>query len=187
MRRLPTGGSTVITIRPATGAALLAQTAPLQRIYHESFSGPPWSESADKLAAFPTHLRDQLSHPGAGGCLAFDGADLVGATYGWTAPARLPRGTEFEVAVADAAPPEAIPRMVAPSTVVAELMVTGTHRRRGVARRLLETYLAGKPAAWLVTHRDGDAPAFYRRTGWREESAFRSVGNPLLLFTWSGH
>lgn len=78
-----------------------------------------------------------------------------------------------------------VPRMVAPSVVVAELMVAGTHRRRGVGRRLLHAYMAGSPAGWLVTHRQGDAPAFYRRLGWRAEAEFELAGEPLLLFTWA--
>ncbi|MFY1692855.1 hypothetical protein [Plantactinospora sp. WMMB782] len=175
----------MIEVRRASVPVLLAHTAALHSLYRESFSVPPWSEPEEKLAAYPTHLRGQLDRPGATGCLAFDGADLIGAVYGWPAPPVLARSTEFEAAVADAVAPEAMPRMVAPSIVVAELMVTGTHRRQGVAGRLLNAYLAGWPAGWLVTHRDGGAPAFYRRAGWREEAAFRSVEEPLLLFTWA--
>ena len=35
-------------------------------------------------------------------------------------------------------------------------MVAGAYRRRGIAGRLLSTYVGYRPA-WLVTHRDGDA------------------------------
>ncbi|MGW0435037.1 hypothetical protein ACWDV4_21165 [Micromonospora sp. NPDC003197] len=164
---------------------LLAQTSALHALYRECFATPPWSEPEDRLTTFPTHLCGQLSHVGAAGILAFDGPSIVGAVYGWAAPAELARTTQFEIAVADAAPPQALPRLIAPSLVVAEVMVTGTHRRRGIAQGLLAAYTKQWPMAWLVTHRDSGAAEFYRRLGWQQEATFESDAKPLLLFTWT--
>ena len=105
--------------------------------------------------------------------------------YGWPARPSPPLATSFDRAIAEAAPPEVLPLLTAPSLVVAELMVAGSHRRQGIAGRLLSAYVAGAPSAWLVTHRDGGAPAFYRRCGWRQDATLTSDGEPLLLFTWT--
>ncbi|MEV0131759.1 GNAT family N-acetyltransferase [Dactylosporangium sp. NPDC050688] len=175
------------TLRPADPAALHARTALLQELYRDCFAGPPWSEPEEQLADFPAQLLRQTSHPGARGLLAHDGAALVGAVYGWPAPAALPRQTAFDQAVADATPPHARALLMAPSLVVAELMVATSHRRRGIAARLLSAYVVDAPAAWLVTHRDGGAPTFYRRCGWQQAAAFTAGGEPMLLFTWARH
>ncbi|MET7402627.1 GNAT family N-acetyltransferase [Dactylosporangium sp. NPDC005572] len=176
---------TVTQIEPAGPGVLLAHAPRLHEIYRECFAGPPWSEPESRLADFPNHVRRQLSQPDAGGWLARSDGDIVGAVYGWAAPTQLPRETPFDIAVADAVPPRVRPRMVAPALVVGELMVAESHRRQRIAARLLAAYVATAPAAWLITHRDGGAPAFYRRQGWREDAAFVADGVPLLLFTWA--
>jgi predicted N-acetyltransferase YhbS len=173
------------TITRATPDELHARQASLWRLYRECFSAPPWSEPEEQLAGFPDRLREQLAHPGAGGLITYDGDEVVGAVYGWPAPAHQPRDNAFDRAVADAAPPGALARMVTPALVVAELMVAASHRRRGIAAQLLAAYVATAPAAWLSTHRDSSAAAFYRRQGWREDAGFTVDGAPLLLFTWA--
>ncbi|MET7426975.1 GNAT family N-acetyltransferase [Dactylosporangium sp. NPDC005555] len=107
------------------------------------------------------------------------------STWQRPAPATPPCETAFDQAVADAAPTLALLTAPAPALVIAELMVASSHRRQGIAAQLLSTYIADAPAAWLVTHRDGGAPAFYQRQGWRQEAAFTSAGVPMLLYTWA--
>ncbi|WP_238005831.1 GNAT family N-acetyltransferase [Dactylosporangium sp. AC04546] len=175
----------MIELQPAAPETLLRHTGRLHRIYRECFAGPPWSEPETWLARYPQHVRRQLANPGAGGWLARDDGRIVGAVYGWSAPPALPRDTPFDKAVAEAAPATALPRMLAPALVVGELMVAESYRRRGIAARLLRAYVMAAPTAWLVTHRDGAAPHFYRRQGWREEAEFASEGVPMRLFTWA--
>lgn len=172
----------MITINRAGPAVIQADTPALWQLYRECFAGPPWCEPEARLAGFPDQLRRQTSHPGAGGFLARDGSTLVGAIYGRPAPATPPQGTDFDRAVAGAASSSAV--LTTPALVVAELMVAATHRRQGIAARMLSAYTPDAPAAWLVTHRDGGAPAFYRRQRWWQDAAFTSGGVPMLLYTW---
>jgi GNAT superfamily N-acetyltransferase len=166
-------------------AELAAQAEPLEVLYRDCFAAPPWSEPEEQLAGYSQRLAGQLAHPGAGGLLAYAGPTLVGAVYGWPAPAELPTGTAFDDAVAALVTPALRPLLVAPSTVVAELMIATSHRRQGLAGLLLDTYLADRPSAWLSTHTAADARRFYRRRGWNEAAEFTVDGAALVLCTWT--
>ncbi|MDG4827450.1 GNAT family N-acetyltransferase [Asanoa sp. WMMD1127] len=175
----------MIDVRHVGARTLLDHTPALEGIYRQSFAGPPWSEPEAKLAQFPAQLRRQLSYRGAGGLLAFDGEAIVGAVYGWAAPEALRPDNPLDAALVTAVTPETLGSLSAPARIVGELMVASTHRRRGIASRLLTAYVADAPRAWLITHRDSDARHLYRRAGWCEQVEFDTDGQPVVLLTWA--
>jgi hypothetical protein len=78
----------IIDLCTAGPDALVAQATPLERLYRDCFAAAPWCEPEPKLAGYPQRLAGQLGRPGAGGLLAYAGATLVGAVYGWTEAAQ---------------------------------------------------------------------------------------------------
>jgi GNAT superfamily N-acetyltransferase len=174
-------------LSPAEPAEVLSHVDELHRIYRACFADPPWSEDEATLAAFPQRLAHQMAHPGAHGILAEDPDNVgrvAGAVYGWPAGDALPSGTEFDDALAAAAPPSSAALLTAPALVVAELMVHPVHRRRGLAREMLDRYLAGWSHAWLCTHPHAPAAALYESLGWRAQFGFTVGELPLVVYLW---
>jgi GNAT superfamily N-acetyltransferase len=176
--------SRAIAVRAVDAFGLAAYVGPLERLYRQCFSSPPWLEPEERLAGFHRRFEQHLANPGAGGVVVCDGEDVVGAVYGWPAGEELASGSPFDDALAAAAPPEVVRRLVAPAVVVAELMVDPAHQRRGIGRALLGRYVAEWPAAWLATHPEAPAAAMYRQEGWRQEVEFDVDLYPLVVFTW---
>lgn len=187
--RASSDGSGQYLLLPVLAADVLARQAELHSVYRACFADPPWSEDETTLAAFPQRLARQMAHPGAHGLLAEDpdSGDLgrvAGAVYGWPAGDALPSGTVFDDALAAAAPPSSAALLTAPALVVAELMVHPVHRRRGLARELLDRYLAGWSRAWLCTHPHAPAVALYESLGWRAQFGFTVGELPLVVYLW---
>lgn len=176
--------SRAIAVRAVEAFELAAYGQRLERLYRQCFSGPPWLESEERLAAFDDRFARHLANPGAGGVVVSDGDDVVGVVYGWPAGQELQTGTPFDDALAAAATPEITPRLVAPAVTVAELMVHPRHQRRGIGRALLTRYVEDWPAAWLATHPDAPAATMYRQEGWRLELEFAVEYHPMVVFTW---
>ncbi|MEV6693947.1 GNAT family N-acetyltransferase [Micromonospora sp. NPDC051196] len=164
------------------GAGLRQLVAHLHPIYRDCFAAPPWNEPAEKIAEFPARLARHTSEPGAYGSVAERDGEIVGAVYGWPAPAVLPAANAFDIAVREAAPPDVAALLVAPAVVVAELMVAPAYRGHGVGRELLARQV-GDRAAWLATHPDAAAAQLYERTGWVRRFSYQVDSRPLTLFT----
>lgn len=177
--------SRAIAVRAVEAFELAPYGKRVERLYRQCFSGPPWLESEERLAAFNERFAEHLANPGAGGVVVSDGEDVVGVVYGWPAGPELATGSPFDDALAAAATPDIRPRLIAPAVTVAELMVHPRHQRRGIGRALLTRYVEDWPAAWLTTHPDAPAATLYRQEGWRLEFEF-AVDDfyPLVLFTW---
>jgi GNAT superfamily N-acetyltransferase len=173
-----------IAVRSIDAIRLRRHAAALATVYRRCFSEPPWRESADRLAGFPTRLAAHLGRGGFAGLIAMSGDRLVGTVYGWPAGPALESGTQFDDALAAAVTPAVASRLVAPALVVAELMVDPDHQRRGIGRTLLARFVDGWPSAWLCTHPDAPAAGMYRRDGWGAELHFVVDDCPLQLFTW---
>ncbi|MET8054797.1 GNAT family N-acetyltransferase [Streptosporangium sp. NPDC005286] len=94
---------------------------------------------------------------------------LVGFSFGLRFGAGLWWGGE-----AAPAPPEVVEP---PKFAVIELDVAGTHRGRGIGRRLLETLLAQQSAPYATLLADPDAPAhaMYQRWGWQVVGPVRAA------------
>lgn len=165
----------------------LVSLAPgLHRLYRRCFAEPPWSESDEAMDGFPARLAVDMDRPGAGGVVAWDGARLVGATYGRAAPAVLP-DDDFHRALTAGVPADVWPDLVAPAVRVIELMVDPDDRGRGVGRDLLARYVAGYPAAWLLTHPRAPARGLYEAARFRPRGDFISHrGDPRVLYTRAG-
>jgi GNAT superfamily N-acetyltransferase len=171
--------------RPVEPAELIARTRDLHRLYRTCFALPPWSESAAQLDGFPARVLEQMSHAGAAGRIAEVDGQLAGVIYGRPAKADLTNSTSaFDRRLAALAPPNLANRLAAPALTVVELMVAPTHRRRGIATRLLTEYTADAPTAWLATHPEAPAATLYKRSGWRAELWFEFDHIPLVLYTW---
>ena len=156
----------------------------LHEIYRGCFTEPPWSEPATVLDRFPERLAEHSSRPGFRALLATGPGGVAGVVYGWAAPPRLPTGNPFDDAIVAAVTPEMAAELVAPAVTLVEIMVGPRHRRRGVARTLLDGFVAGAPSAWLVTHPDAPARALYESAGWRAQFRYTVVGEPLMLYLW---
>ncbi|QOC92161.1 GNAT family N-acetyltransferase [Micromonospora craniellae] len=169
-------------VRGLDGAGLRQLAAHLHPIYRECFAAPPWNEPAEKIADFPVRLARHTAHPGAYGWVAEQDGEILGAVYGWPAPAALPAANAFDIAIREAAPPDVAALLVAPAMVVAELMVLPTHQGRGVGRELLARQVGDHPA-WLATHPEAAAVRLYERAGWKRRFSYQVEDRPLTLFT----
>jgi GNAT superfamily N-acetyltransferase len=173
-----------ITVRRTDAIQLARYAAQLEVLYRRCFAGPPWHESAERLAGFPDRLTAHLGRDGFDGLVAAEAGRLVGAVYGWPAGRVLESGSRFDDALAAAVPPPLAARLVAPALIVAELMVDPEHQQRGIGRTLLTRFTAGWPSAWLCTHPDAPAAGMYRHDGWQEQARFTVDDCPMVLFTW---
>jgi GNAT superfamily N-acetyltransferase len=176
--------SRAIAVRAVDAFELAAYAGQLERLYRLCFSGPPWLESEERLAAFHQRLDQHLANPGANGVVVSDGDDMVGVIYGWPSGPELASGSPFDDALAAAATPDIVRRLVAPAVTVAELMVAPGHQRRGIGRALLARYVDEFPAAWLATHPQAPAATMYRQEGWQQEFEFAVDLQPMVVFTW---
>ena len=158
-------------------------SAELCELYRRCFTEAPWHEPADQVAAYASLLEDHLAKPGMTAMAARAGAGLGGVVYGWPAQAHIPRDPFHDALVAQA-PADLLPDLVAPAVVVVEMMVHPEHRRRGIARTLLDRYVEGQPSAWLCTHPDAPAATLYDSAGWRRRSSFTNpFGDPRVVYT----
>ena len=173
-----------ITVRRTDAIQLGRHATQLEALYRRCFTEPPWRESPERLAGFPSRLTAHLGRSGFDGLVAVANGHLVGAVYGWPAGPRLAAGSTFDDALAAAVSPEVARRLVAPALIVAELMVDPEHQRMGIGRSLLTRFTSGRPSAWLCTHPDAPAARMYRQEGWREETKFEVDEYPMVLFTW---
>ncbi|HEV2086857.1 MAG TPA: GNAT family N-acetyltransferase [Cryptosporangiaceae bacterium] len=171
------------------GADDLRQLAPqLTVLYRRCFDEPPWSASPDRLDEFPAKLAADLEdNPRLRGTVLSDRGDLLlGAAYGWPAPAALPDTTWHRV-LAATLDSEQLQHLLSPAMIVAELMVRPSARGRGYGRLLLEALVAHAPSAWLCTHPESTAATLYERWGWQRLAAFTSYrGAPRVVFVWPG-
>ncbi|TDV55235.1 GNAT family N-acetyltransferase [Actinophytocola oryzae] len=176
--------SRAIAVRAVDAFGLATYARRLERLYRLCFSTPPWLESEERLLGFHDRFERHLANPGVSGVVVSDGDAVVGVVYGWPSGAELASGSPFDDALAAAATPDIVRRLVAPAVTVAELMVDPGHQRRGIGRALLTRYVDEFPAAWLATHPDAPAATMYRQEGWRQEFEFAVDLYPLVVFTW---
>ena len=171
-----------VPVRPLPAAEAAARVGDLLAIYHAAFTGPPWHETAASVAAHSPTMLERLHRPQTHVVVAESGERLLGAAYGWPAPATLPDADLYHRIAAAAGPQVVAERLTAPAFEIVELIVHPDAQRRGLGRRLLDTLRAGRPA-WLLTHADSAAAEFYRALGWSVRGRFTtSHGHPMLLF-----
>jgi GNAT superfamily N-acetyltransferase len=102
----------------------------------------------------------------------------------WPIPVRTASSPKTLTMWAGSPPPSSAALLTAPALVVAELMVHPVHRRRGLAREMLDRYLAGWSHAWLCTHPHAPAAALYESLGWRAQFGFTVGELPLVVYLW---
>jgi ribosomal protein S18 acetylase RimI-like enzyme len=155
----------------------------LHELYRESFSEPPWNESALQLDEFPKVLTRHLGQPGLFGFVAVARDEVLGAIFGRVSPPQPP-SDDFHRSLASQVPGELYRELLAPAVVVNELMVHPRARGRGVGRGLLDRFAADHGSGWLVTHPEAPARRLYESAGWRDRAEFvNHFGDPRVLYT----
>jgi GNAT superfamily N-acetyltransferase len=163
--------SDVPTIHPLDGPGVAAVADELADLYARCYAEPPWSEGPDDVARYRTRLAAWATEAAFTGLLARrrDGS-LAGATYGWVGPPSL-----RHVPLPGLGP--------GPVFHVGDLMTHPDHRRHGLGRRLLDTLVAGRRPAALVTHPDSGARRLYDAAGWAATGTVAVPGiDPLLTY-----
>lgn len=164
---------------------LEAQRIDLRALYRTCFAEPPWSETEAQLDGFDDRLATHLAQPGLRAVLAHDeGGRLAGVCYGWPEPDRPALDSPFyaalTAAVTDSLGPGAVSQHLAGALVVVELMVDPGTRRRGLARRLLSSFIGDTSKAWLCTSPAAPAARLYQADGWTPLAEFDSPAGPRL-------
>ncbi len=148
----------------------------LLKLYAEVYAEPPYSEGPGEVARFVDWFDRYTRQPGFRLVIAWSGGVPVGMALGYTLPAGTHWWDGLRVQVSPGFTCETGHRTVA----LIELLVRADLRRRGVASRLYDLFLAGRAEerATLLVRPEPEAAsarAFYAHRGWR------SVG-PLQPF-----
>lgn len=171
------------TIERAGPERLAELAGPLHELYRLCFAEPPWNEPPEQINGQRSVLARDLAQPGMSAQVAMDGETLAAVVYGWPAPARLPAEPVYRRLARDL-PARDHHHLLAPAVRVTELMVHPSYRRQGLARVLLERFVAGHPSAWLSTHPDAPARSLYESSGWVELGRFSTdTGRPAVVYT----
>lgn len=134
-------------------------------VYRAGFAGPPWNSDVPDVAAYRDRIGSQFDTPGFRAFEAVtDDGELLGVAYGW--PHRRTPNDGMVRMLDEVLGGDADDFWLLDPIGVAEVMVAPEARGRGVARALLGRIAPPSRAAWLATHADSDANAFYERLGW---------------------
>ncbi|MGI5214360.1 N-acetyltransferase family protein [Plantactinospora sp. CA-290183] len=140
----------------------------LQELYAEVYAEPPYEEGPEHVAQFRRWFRQHLGQPGFRLARAVDvDGLLVGTAYGHTMSA----GEWLQPQVGE--PPAHVHGV--PKFMIAEWMVRGPYRGRGVGRRLLSALLADRPEPYAILASNPAAPArrIYEQLGWQQAGMIR--------------
>lgn len=150
----------VIDLLDADAARLIADG--MRDLYAEVYAEPPYHEGPQHVARFVEHYRAELDRPGFALARAVDGAELVGAAYGWT----MQPGAWWSKATTE--PPAELRH--AAKFAIMEWMVRRPYRGRGIGRRLMDVLLASRPEHWavLASNPQSLARRVYDRYGWQQ-------------------
>ena len=161
----------------------ISHHGPLAAIYRAVFSGPPYHESEEAIAAFPTHFTRHAQNKDFRCVVARNGETIVGVAYGYASrpgqwwhdaiTAELDDGTEK--------------RWFRDAFEFVELAVLPDHQARGIGGRLHDELLAvvGQKTAVLSTlYAETAAFHLYRKRGWQTLHApfcFPGGDNPYRI------
>lgn len=168
---------TEVTLERHSGAQMLAMLEGIADLYDEIRSeDPSESDPLFSRASFVARTGSQAREPGFELITAIAAGTTAGFSFGYPFP---PGGWW-----ADCPPP---PQEVLSSSkfAVIELDVRKSHRGQGLAKRLLENLLAGRPEkyATLAATPGSQAHAMYLRWGWYKAGVFETppVMDALLV------
>jgi GNAT superfamily N-acetyltransferase len=163
-------------MRVLQGPGVLEVADQLADVYREVFSGEPWNEGPDAVAAFRRRLAEDVREPHFRAVVAGDGFATA-----WRTRLPLPDSRAYPRVVAHLGE-ERVRPLLDGALVVDELAVRPGAQGTGLGRRLLAA-LIGTDRAWLLTStRATSAVAFYRRLGWHELEPLPGVDSTLVVF-----
>lgn len=163
-------------------AGVRERAAAWTAVYNACFTTPPWHEPHRSTDQYLERIGWHLDQPDLRGVEALDEhRTVVAVAYGWPSAEEVPDRLIYR-AIAEVLGDEATAALWAerPFEVV-EVMVDPTARGKGLGARLLAAIREGHRTAWLLTRPDSDAPAFYRRLGWKRAAEIPAIGYDLYL------
>lgn len=150
------------------GRAALEIGEEIAGLYRRCYADPPWSETPAQLAGYPGKLAASTRRPGFAAWIVRDRGRLAGICYGWPTPSDL-CGNRIYATLIRVAGAEGAAVLTRGAFEVAELFVHPARQGRGLGRMLLTRAVAGRDAAWLITHPGAPAAHLYQRLGWRRD------------------
>ena len=157
--------TTTTTYRHLDPTQARAAIGTLKPVYAATFSEPPYNEGPEMAEKFVSWVNDESTRDGFTMWVAYQAAEPVGFSYGYTMPAG-----EWFRRTDRPAPPEI---KAAPKFAVMEWAVRPDRRRQGVGGQLMRHLLRDRPEPWAVLTVNPAAAAhdIYRQAGWRQIAA----------------
>lgn len=159
----------------------------LADLYAEVYAEPPYFEGPEEVREFRARFAAQRREPAFLLTAEFDAGRLLGYLYGFRVDTDAQMWDTLLIRTAGSWSGQPLRR---PTAYVSELLVRADARRRGVARRLHDAFLAERAerqAALLAHPAATAAQAAYSAWGWKKVGYGRPFPGPpdyetLLLF-----
>ncbi|MFY1672205.1 hypothetical protein ACN27G_19925 [Plantactinospora sp. WMMB334] len=146
----------------------------LTELYAEVYAEPPYHEGAEQVRDFQVRFAEHRGEPAFRLAAVWQGELLIGYLYGFRLEVDSPLWDDLLIRPAGGlvrpAGGRTDPPARQPTAYVSELLVRAGSRRRGVARRLHDTFVAERRegrVALLAHPKAGPAQAAYSAWGWK--------------------
>jgi GNAT superfamily N-acetyltransferase len=156
--------SVTVSLGTATTARQLFES--VYRLYHATFSKPPYQWPADEAEKYPQRFDYLVASPTFGIAIAQRNAEVVGFAYGHT----LRRDTKWWDGFVTPVSEDVTMERAGRTFALVDFAVAESVRGTGIGRRLHETLLGSRQeerATLAMEPRAHQARAIYEHWGWR--------------------